>query len=315
MIETNNKNNSSFSDDIIVKDADGSFKVLSQGKWQPLGAYRTKTLKPEPSQSLQKKEKVDLGDLAREVAREANLTLQNGFDSRFRMLIDAYLRGVRNSLDTFLVLKRSGEEGGLGLGEEEAEKVLEIINKKKNVLEKDNVSTSVERKAPFLDLSHELAPPPPVISSAKAEGVSALIPEKKKSVFVRPGRTTSGEAERPPAPKEVKFKPKLVGPVEEMRNLTLLDFRRLDKNPEKASEKIRSKIDLLEKESYQKKSEGIAAWRDSELNRIYLEQSALAMEQGKSVAKFIEEKLAKNEKVLTIQEFEALLDLNRELKY
>ena len=57
---------------------------------------------------------------------------------------------------------------------------------------------------------------------------------------------------------------KLTGPVEELRAITLVDFRRLSRDPSEAAMKIKDKIDLLTGESFEKRSAGIAAWTASE---------------------------------------------------
>lgn len=312
-----NTNNSS--DDIIVKGPDGNFRVLSQGEWQPLEAYRPQVPKAKPADSVQPK--TDLGDLAKEIREKANLNLAGELNTRFQNIVKAHLKEVRNSLDTFLVLKRGKEEGGLGLAEEQAEQVLEIMNQKKSSLgptiEESTSSAKAdtagegkaEKKSVPLDLSHELAPPPPVIPQAQAATEPSDKPmESHDPVFKR-------DRQAPSPMKEMKFKPQLVGPVEEIKNLTLSDFRKFDDDPKAAVKKVIYKIDLLEKDSYQKRQEGIKAWRESEVNRLYLELGKLAMEQGRSISEIIKAKQSKNEPSLTMEEFEALLDLNSELKY
>jgi len=315
MPKTNTSN--SFADDILVKDENGDFKVLSKGKWQVLEAYRPQASKAKPT-SVSAPPKDNLRETVRGILEKVNLSLDSELESRFQNIVQAHLRGVRSSLDTFLVLKREKEEGGLGLNEEQAEQVLEAVNRRQGSLAA-RVRPKQEKPAKEapLDLEHELAPPPPVIQQAKATSKAPSKPTKPlKEVKFKPSLGRLG-MEQPSSPtlKEVRFKPQLVGPVEEIKNLSLLDFRRLDKNPREAAQKINYKIDLLEKDSYQKRQEGLKAWRESELNKLYLELGRLAIEQGKPIGEIIKAKQVKNEASLTMEEFEALLNLNGELKY
>ncbi len=106
----------------------------------------------------------------------------------------------------------------------------------------------------------------------------------------------------------------LVGPVEELRALTVQDFRRLSKDPKEATLKIKDKFDLLEEQSFEMKARGIKAWQDSETNKRYLDILRRSLE-GKTVADVIAEMEAKGESSLTKPEFDAVMELNRKLRF
>ena len=71
---------------------------------------------------------------------------------------------------------------------------------------------------------------------------------------------------------DVQAVPKLTGPVDELRQLTIDDFRRLSKDPREATLKIKDKIDLLEDMGYEQKTQGVKAFLESGVNRLYLEK-------------------------------------------
>ncbi|MFH2136039.1 MAG: hypothetical protein ABII19_00160 [Patescibacteria group bacterium] len=114
---------------------------------------------------------------------------------------------------------------------------------------------------------------------------------------------------------DVKYVPKLVGPVEELREMTLVDFRRLNANPVLVAEKIKEKIALLEREAFSKKIAGIKAWQESEINKIYLEIGRESLQKGLSADKIIAARTAAGQPTITVEEYKAIMDLNRVLRY
>ena len=106
-----------------------------------------------------------------------------------------------------------------------------------------------------------------------------------------------------------------VGPVDELRQLSLKEFRRLGNNPREAAERILGKIGLLEDESLIKKAEGIKAWQESEVYQTYLSLGAASMSARKPVEQVIREFRAASKPYLAPEEFNVVADLNRKLSY
>jgi hypothetical protein len=113
-----------------------------------------------------------------------------------------------------------------------------------------------------------------------------------------------------PRVEDVKFTPRLYGPIEELASFTIADFRRLSKDPQEAIEKLKAKLNLLEDESLVKKVEGIKALKKSPLYKIYADIMNQAINQGKSFEQVIE---AMDK--LTLPEFKAIMELNKNLKH
>jgi hypothetical protein len=114
---------------------------------------------------------------------------------------------------------------------------------------------------------------------------------------------------------DVKYVPRLVGPVEELREMTLIDWRRLAASPAAAGEKIKEKIGILEREAFSKRIAGIKAWQESEVNKLYLEIGRESLQKGVPVDKVIAERVSAGKPTLTSEEYRAIMGLNRSLRY
>jgi len=104
------------------------------------------------------------------------------------------------------------------------------------------------------------------------------------------------------------------GPIDELRILTLEDWRRWGDSNE-AAKNIKDKIDLLGEESLEKKSKAIEAWKQSEIYNLYLEIGKESINKGKSIKEVIEDRKKQNKPTLTQEEFNAILDLSQELRF
>jgi len=180
-------------------------------------------------------------------------------------------------------------------------------------IEKSSPTAVVASSPPLATSSTQ--PPPSVLPPAKPEPFLTAGSPAPKNLFT-PGRRPSLD--------DVKFVKKLMSPVEELENLTLIDFRRLASpdaqgrqplNPGLATKIIKEKIDLLEKEKFGKKLEGISAWHNSEVCRFYRLLGQTAMQQGRGVENIIKDRQTNNKPTLTWEEFEAVMELNKDLRY
>lgn len=109
--------------------------------------------------------------------------------------------------------------------------------------------------------------------------------------------------------------PKVMGPLEELQFLDLLNFRRLGKTPLETTAKIFSKVKLLEADGYDKMVAGVRAWRQSPVNRLYLKMIQEAIGRGMTIKDFAlaQEKDIKN--YLSFDEIEAILAMNSKLVF
>ncbi|MDP2586862.1 MAG: hypothetical protein Q8P32_03775 [Candidatus Komeilibacteria bacterium] len=135
-----------------------------------------------------------------------------------------------------------------------------------------------------------------------------------------PGMPSMARFQRPlkegaPRLSDVKKDYKLVGPMEELSLLTLETFRRLGETPAERAQKIGAKINLLAKESLAKKALGLNAWRQSPLYKLYVTLGQASMEHGLDLAAVINEYSGQGNEILTLDEFNAITDINKQLRF
>ncbi|MFA6416570.1 MAG: hypothetical protein WCW61_00055 [Patescibacteria group bacterium] len=114
---------------------------------------------------------------------------------------------------------------------------------------------------------------------------------------------------------DVKPIPKIMGPLEELQFLDLMNFRRLGKTPEEMTVKVFNKIKLLEHDGYEKMIMGISAWRKSPVNRLYLKIVSDAVSSNLPLKEAITAREGRHEEGLSLEEIEAIMSLNSKLVF
>ncbi|HNW55831.1 MAG TPA: hypothetical protein PKN62_02010, partial [bacterium] len=114
---------------------------------------------------------------------------------------------------------------------------------------------------------------------------------------------------------DVRFTPKTLTPIDELASLTLKKFRYLGLSPEDRAQKIKEKLELLSEYGYSKKLQGVNAWRQSPLNRLYLEIGQESISSGKSAKELLENNSTQNPEYLTFPEFIAIMNLNKDIRF
>lgn len=184
---------------------------------------------------------------------------------------------------------------------------------------KDMVESNPTRQSPRTTEGHDKEKVLPKLSAnqdvfAKKDPIKSTgLPEKVspsiKAKTVQQVRRSAPVSSRPQM-QDVKYTPKVTGPVEELADLSLENFRKLGGSPVEIIKKIVEKIDILTEESYLKRDQGIKAWRRSEVAKLYLSVGQESMEKGISV----EEAIKTVGKGLSLEEFDAIADLNEKLR-
>lgn len=221
-------------------------------------------------------------------------------------------------------------------------------------LSKELKNRDVKSLLEKIDISHEIAPPHPIFAAASAIAVSPeenkpvsmlnrlknkislpdrLSEKKIEEKIKEPGKELKTKIQNVesapvsnaiPVQKEksgkikmedVKFIPKVFGPVEELKYMDLPSFRRLGKAPEDIVKKIIEKINLLEEDSYSKRLEGIKAWRANPVSKIYLDMGQASISGRKPISDIIKERLSGGQEYLSEEEFSVIMDLNKEFRF
>ena len=139
-------------------------------------------------------------------------------------------------------------------------------------------------------------------------------PEKKPTINMAESRRMA-KSDGKLKMEDVKYVPKLLGPIDELREMDLVNFRRLAQIPAEIAEKIKEKLGFLEEESYKQRVAGIKAWRESPVNKLYLTIGQESIVNNKSVETIISERQNEGKDYLTNQEFEAIMTLNKDLRF
>jgi hypothetical protein len=108
---------------------------------------------------------------------------------------------------------------------------------------------------------------------------------------------------------------KILNPVDELRYLDLVNFRRMGADARAISKKLLDKIKLLEKDGYDKFISGVGAWRQSPINKLYLSMAGESAEAGRPLKEVVEIRKQSGQEYLSLEEIEAIIDMNKELNY
>lgn len=225
--------------------------------------------------------------------------------SQLENVIKTRLNNVRTLAETKEALTSALLMRGQPLSRKTAEIVLELIEKKRKTIEEaiksgetPTVKSGASRK-----------------SDARAVDGESLGRRRESLAARAEPWSGAAETERKIFQAEPMARHMTSGPVDELRTLNLKEYRKLGRDPQEAAVKIFDKIGLLEDESLLKKDEGVKAWQQSEVYRVYMQMGMRSMSEKKTVEAVALELKNKGEPFLTPEEFSLVADLNRKLSY
>lgn len=111
----------------------------------------------------------------------------------------------------------------------------------------------------------------------------------------------------------VKLVKPIKSPIDELESMTLIEFRRLADDPIKAIKKIQEIIEVVGQEGINQLHDAINAWHRSEVSKFYRLLGQIAMSEGKNIEIVIRDRLMSGKPTLSIKEFEAIMELNKNL--
>ena len=147
----------------------------------------------------------------------------------------------------------------------------------------------------------------PTEEQSVKQSVAVVVPLDKRTTDIKTGKIRMDD---------VKFTPKTLTPIDELATMTLKKFRYLGATATERAQKIKEKIDLLSEYGYSKRLQGINAWRHSPLNSLYLKIGQLSINKGEPAEQILAEATQQGkEDTLTLDEFKAILNLNKQLRF
>ena len=310
-------------------------------------------IKQQKAAVIEKKGPLDVPGIVKEICENPLFAFEDPtLQERCTKLIESRVRDVRTPEQTRAQLEKAVESGGLGVSGRRLADMLALVEGRVTAFQ-GNLSQEEQRKridqlasAPdkvqlakneetlltkrYVELtgkvpSTHIAPAAPSVSrtsvaiSAHHEQIAreGKIDTAKVKEAVEGAKQTVVQP-RPkvsPSMQEVTFEKRLSGPIDELRSLTLTDFRRLSKDPTQAATKVKDKVDLMEDQGYDKKVEAVQAWRSSGLNQIYVSLTREAVLTGTSVVELLSRKRVAGEETLSDEELKAVMKLNAELRF
>lgn len=307
--------------------------------------YELEELKP--SDELVKKRESDkliVETQVQSVVNKLKISFSNPkIKERFITILRTYFRGIRRKKEIEYILGVKKIDGGLELPKEKIRLITNVIdqvqveldNERRKVVYQAPVEKVAEEKddlIPIVDKDHRLAPPPPAVKEKKSNAFDKMMStiEKeaagqaysledslKKPVGKKIKRKVKTESKKPKLDKMLDIQPtsRMRGPLEELAYMDLKNFKLLDTDPKKAAEDIHEKIALLADQGFTKKVEGIVAWQQSPVVRLYKEMSVQGIREAMPIKKVIEKRQRENKEVLSLTEFETISDINKRLVY
>ncbi|MCU0679783.1 MAG: hypothetical protein MUF50_00550 [Planctomycetes bacterium] len=135
--------------------------------------------------------------------------------------------------------------------------------------------------------------------------------QEERDVKIRKAATVAGKKSL----EEIRLVSKIMGPIDELRYLDIINFRRLADDPQEAVKKVKTKIKLLEKDGYDKMIEGVKAWRQNPINKLYLEMIMESFSKNVKLQEIISGRQSKKVDFLSQAEIDAIITLNTDLNF
>lgn len=156
-----------------------------------------------------------------------------------------------------------------------------------------------------------ISTPTKVVAPPTPQTPVTVIPAPTPAKPVEPqyAKTESGAVKMD----DIQFTPRVFTPIDELRYMTLKNFRNLSANPSEATALIKKKLDSLAKDDFSWKLEGISAWKQSPVNKMYVDIYHRALSQGKQIPQIITDSLASDPQAMSAPEFEAIFAFNQEV--
>lgn len=160
-------------------------------------------------------------------------------------------------------------------------------------------------------------PPPPAMPNQAAAKPPVSVPVVTRAPAAQTAPSPAMQRPRSsdrPTTADILPPSAALGPGEEMRSYSLMQFRRLGQGAGDSARHLLDKFRHLQEESFSLWAEAVAGWRQSEVYRIYLDMGRQSLDQNKSIEQVIQQRAASGVPYLSEHEFNTLADMNRHLQ-
>jgi hypothetical protein len=271
---------------------------------------------------------INFTEIAAGIVSQSKIILNPEQAARLQTILTARLKDIRDGQETKDILSRDYVMGGMSFAESQVGAVMPILEQEfKKISERLRAEAeekiSAERRAEEEKRKTTAETDRLREEQSRDKRFSELVGESsRKKVIPAPPKVPSGkpvvaspaQAGKPKI-QDIKYEPKLVGPVDEIGSLTLVDFRRLGATAKEATLKVKEKIESLKAESIKKWQEGVSAWNGGEVNKLYLQLFGEALQKRKSLKEISAGRESAGEPSLSQDEINAIIELNRSLRF
>ena len=207
------------------------------------------------------------------------------FHPRLHALIQSRIKEIRTDHQVVSYATRSAEEGGLGITEEEAQTLVDVIQRVLMTRTQPSIPAPKQTVRP-IGMPHLVTPHQDRTSDRHSSVQSATTVPKNKG-----DRLTLQDIEPPSVPAMSGT----MGPIDEIETMEFSDFRRLSQNPEEAMAIVLKKVQVLRDESYLEYVKAKSAWKKSPLYMLYLSYLTDAVRQKKRIQELIKDDMTEED--------------------
>jgi len=284
------------------------------------------------------------------IVKKINFPVPADFSSRLRSIIQLRLKDLRTADETRETLLRAIKDGGLGLTENQAGKIITLCDEalsgdaEKNKEAKIEPLVGPKKKAPAPPMAAEPEKKMPAAAPASVNEMPAVStpfnsfvhgenkfmqPKPAPAAYSRPESPKSNvvakimKEDMEPEPvfkinsepaakkviQDIQAPPIEMGPVDEIKYMTLTDFRRLSDKPAEAAKRLKQKLTNLRDESFLLYMDAVNAYHSSPLYAGYM-QAVLGSISGRRTLAAV---LAGEKEQIKLTEIEALVEMEKEL--
>lgn len=261
---------------------------------------------PPPPPTISRDEVLE--PLVASVIAEAKVTVGAELQDRLKDALTRRFKDLYDNAELLEFLTKSIASGGMGMLVADARRVVGLAGGRVGKITEEMQRIELERTRGALKREVEMKDVRAQIRDDRDRQERDMIYEyvtAKTAGSLKAAPTTPQVSSKPQVRDVAPPAPKLIGPIEELKTMTIADFRKLSSDARAACGKIKEKVDLVGAESYERRSEAIRAWRESEPMRLY--------------SVILSSKLSgtppPTPPPLTDAEFTAIMELNRSLRF
>jgi hypothetical protein len=247
--------------------------------------------------------------LVANLINDLSFTIEKNLLDRFDTLLVSWSKGVRSGEQLKEYLQRELNSGGLGLDLQKAEEIVNKLPAQKGTTV--NKQTETKEGSKVKTENNDLGiKSDSIFDNFKRKKTEAqkqtAIPKTKIHDIHMPEKVTVSKKEG-----VEETKKKVLGPIGELENFNLVDFRRLSEDPAYSAKILLQKIQGLKEDSYLFFLKGLQAWYNS--SPLYKEYQHVLSEIFYNKTKL--ESLTAKGDGLTKDEFISLVELNKQLDF